>query len=120
MASSRIPKWMRMAEVFRRMHELPPAASRDEARRMLDQTLNEVEDELSGAPFDPANWNTDQRMYPVQDDNVAPVEGRPGVTSYVSRKHETLIRDNGAIEVRNFAGVVVFEKAGADKKGVWE
>ena len=106
---------------FERLGELPPAASHDEARQLVAGTLNAIEDEHSAVPFDPRQWRTDGRMYPVQDDNAADVPGHPQLTSYRSFRHETLIRQNGAIEIR-IVGTkeVVFEKPGLDGRGVWQ
>lgn len=106
---------------FDRLRASPPASHHDEARRLVDDTLNAVENEYSGVPFDPQNWRTDGRMYPVQDDNAADVPGHPEVTSYRSFKHETFIRQNGAIEIRIVeTKEVVLEKPGSDGKGVWQ
>jgi hypothetical protein len=63
-----LPKGARLRELIRRLLALPRAGSHDEARRQIEDTLNEVEDELSGVPFRPDNWRTDGRMYPAQDD----------------------------------------------------
>jgi hypothetical protein len=94
--------------------------SGDEAKRFIDDTLNSVEDELTDIPFDPSNWRTDGRMYPVQDDNAGDVDGHPEVTSYRSRRHETLIRENGAFEIRDArTQEVLVAKPGSDGKGVW-
>lgn len=115
-----IPKRVRFQEFVRRLSLLPAAASDDEARRQLDDTLNAVEDELSGVPFDPDHWRTDGRMYPAQDDSAADVPGYPNVTSYRHRRHETFIAENGAFEIRSVdTGDVVIAKLGADGKGVW-
>jgi hypothetical protein len=109
-----------VAEFVRRLAKLPPASTHDEARRQLEKTLNEVEDELSGVPFDPAHWRTDGRMYPPQDDSASDVDGYPNVTSYRSRGHETFIGSNGAFEIRDVAtNEVVVEKVGSDGKAVW-
>jgi len=114
-----IPKQVRFAEFIRRLSLLPAASSHDEARSLIDQTLNRVEDELSGVPFDPEHWKTDGRMYPVQDDNATDAEGAPGVTSYRSVAHETLIAPNGAFEIRNVkTDTIEISKPGADGKGV--
>ena len=87
----------------------------------MDETLNQVEDELSDVPFDPDAWRTDGRMYPVQDDNAADVPNFPGVVSLRSGAHETFISPNGAIEIRDVrTDAVIFEKVGADGKGVWQ
>lgn len=95
-------------------------ASHTEAKRRIDETLNAVEDELSGVPFSPASWRTDGRMYPVMEDNAGDVEGYPEVTAYRSFKHETLIRENGAFEIRvRRSREVLIAKPGADGKGVW-
>ena len=103
-----------------RLRKAPPARTGDEAKGLIDKTLNEVEDELTDIPFDPAHWRTDGRMYPVQEDNASDVDGYPDVTGYRSRKHETLIRQNGAFEIRDaISNEVVLAKAGFDGKGVW-
>jgi hypothetical protein len=59
-------------------------------------------------------------MYPAHEDSAADVPGHPDVTSYRSRGHETLIRDNGAVEIRVVGTQqVIFERRGADGRGVW-
>jgi hypothetical protein len=72
---STLPKAVRLLEVFRRLAALPAFQSREEARAAFDRTLNEVEDQFSGAPYKPESWRTDGRMYPVQDDRVDEVDG---------------------------------------------
>ena len=115
-----IPKPVRMQEFLARLRKLPLATSGDEAKRFIDDTLNALEDEFTDIPFDPSNWRTDGRMYPVQDDNASDVDGHPKVTSYRSRKHETLIRNNGAFEIRDArTKEVAVAKPGSDGKGVW-
>lgn len=114
-----VPKAERIAEFFRRLAALPPLADQASARRAIEATLNAVEDELSGVAFNPGNWRTDGRMYPVQDDNAADVQGS-GVLALRSRGHETFLAANGAIEIRESTNdKVVFTKAGADGRGVW-
>ncbi len=114
------PKHVRFAEFIRRLTGLPNAASDVEARRVLAETLNQVEDELSGVPYDPRQWRTDGRMYPPQDDSAADVPNYPSVTSYRSRRHETSIAKNGAFEIRDLdTGETVIAKKGLDGKGVW-
>jgi hypothetical protein len=118
--STPLPKYRRLEELVRRLLALAPMADHDTARRAINETLNAVEDELSGVPFDPNNWRTDGRMYPVQDDNAFDVDGHPDVTSYLSVAHETLVRANGAFEIRGrTTKVVVLAKPGSDGKGVW-
>jgi len=115
-----LPKSVRLQEFLRRLRSLPAAANHDQARAQLEETLNAVEDELSGVPFIPNNWRTDGRMYPAQDDYAADVEGHPCVTSYRHRSHETFIAENGAFEIRDLKeNKVLIEKLGADGKGVW-
>ena len=90
-----------------------------EAKSLLDNTLNSVEDDLTGIAFDPSAWATDNRMYPPQEDNRRAVPGRPDVARYRSRSHNTYIGENGAIEIRSETNDVLFRKAGADGKHVW-
>lgn len=114
------PRPKRFAELLRRLWALPPAGDDREARRLIETTLNAVEDEFSGVPFDPQAWRTDGRMYPFQDDGAADVPEYPNVTSYRSRKHETFIASNGAFEIRNVdTGAIEIAKPGTDGKGVW-
>jgi hypothetical protein len=105
----------RLAELLKRLNAAPAAASFDEARRLVDVTLNEVEDELSGVPFNPPMWMTDGRMYPVQDDRMFAVPGRPDIKELQSVAHSIFIRDNGAIRIQLRKPVVVLlDKPGAD------
>ncbi len=110
----------RLDEFFRRLAAAVPAASLASAWRLLGDTLNAVEDELSGEPYDPEAWMTQQRMYPPKEDNSRPVDDFPGVIRFRSRGHNSFIGANGAIEIQDTSKQVLFSKAGADGKGVWE
>jgi hypothetical protein len=115
-----VAKHLRLRELIQRLRTCALASSHNNARRLIADTLNAVEDELSGVRFNPDSWRTDGRMYPVQDDNVADVDGFPNVSSYRSRYHETFIADNGAFEIRDVrTGEVLISKLGSDGKGVW-
>ncbi|MDC8832910.1 hypothetical protein [Alteromonas gilva] len=46
-----IPKSLRLDEIFRRLENAPPADSRASAHKLVRDTLNEVEDELTGLPM---------------------------------------------------------------------
>jgi hypothetical protein len=111
------PKSARLAEIFRRLGEAPAAASADEAYRLLCETIDAVEDELSGTPNDPAAFRTDGRIYPPQEDHRKAVLGRPDLRRYVSRGHGTLIGENGAITILDRDRAIVFAKPGADGRG---
>lgn len=106
----------RLAEFYRRLGAAPAASDADEAYSLLCDTLNEVEDDMTGIPFDPTRWRTDGRMYPPQSDRMSIHPDRPDLRYYYSRGHDTLIGANGAIEIRDRAGNVVFAKPGADGK----
>jgi hypothetical protein len=96
----------------------PPAASGTDAFDLIARIMNEVEDQLSGVPFDPENWQNDGRLYPPQPDSHHMVAGRSDVTRFRSKAHNTFIRSNGAIEIRTSEGNVEFAKVGADGQGV--
>ena len=88
---------------------------------LLVQTLNEVEDELSGIPYNPESWATDGRLYPPFPDSRRPVPGHPDVVRWRSKGHNTFIRTNGAIEIVQLVdGTVVFRAFGRNGKGVWD
>jgi hypothetical protein len=107
-------KGERITEFLSRLSAAPSAASFAGARRLIDDTMNTVEDELSGVPFNPPTWMTDGRMYPVQDDRVYTVPGRADVKELQSfAHHSTFIRDNGAIRIQvRKSGFVMLDKPG--------
>jgi hypothetical protein len=114
-------KQERLREFFRRLGELPRVSSFDEARKQMDDTLNAVEDELTSIPFDPAMWQRDGRMYPVQSDKIKAEPNHPSVKRLRSFAHNIYISTNGAMEFRPVgSSEVLFSKPGADGKGVWE
>jgi len=108
----------RLREFIRRLRDAPAASSFEEARRLLEKTLNDVEDEMSGVPFDPARWESDGRMYPPQDDSERSVPGRPAVRRYRSRRHNTFIGTNGALEIRTIDDEILLSKAGVDGRSI--
>jgi hypothetical protein len=114
-------KYARLQEFYDRLQAAPAVQTHDEAYDLLCRTLNAVEDEFSGVPYDPANWQTDGRLYPPQKDRVYAVSGFPDVLRYNSFKHDTYVAKHGAIEIKIIAtGEVHFSKPGANGKGVWE
>jgi hypothetical protein len=108
----------RFAEFLRRLGAAAPASTFDEAFRQLSDILNAVEDDMTSIPYDPDNWQNDGRMYPPQLDNLRSVPGRSDVRRFRSKAHNTLIGDNGAIEIRDLSGHLIFSKPGADGRTV--
>lgn len=111
---------LRLTYFLQRLASLPAASSAAEARSQLDSTLNAVEDEFSGVPFDPSNWMMDGRMYPPQDDFAFPVEGYPEVTLFRARKHRIYIRANGAVRIETTPKASLLDKPGADGRRVFD
>lgn len=59
----------RLALLYHRLSELPPARTADEAFRQLAETLDQVEDEHSGVERNPnPGLKFDGRMYPPRED----------------------------------------------------
>jgi hypothetical protein len=115
------PKKERLAEFYRRLRAAPPAGSHDEALGQIRDILNKVEDEMTSIPYNPANWQSDGRLYPPMDDMRRDVAGWPDVVRYRSKGHNTFIRSNGAVEIQlAVGGQVQFAKNGSDGRGVWE
>lgn len=91
------------------------SASAEQALDLLSSTLNQVEDELSGISYQPEQWQNDGRMYPPQPDSAREVEGRPNLTRYRSRDHNTWIGTNGAIQIQSISTrTIELDKPGAD------
>jgi hypothetical protein len=114
------PKQERLQEFFRRLARASAVPSGEAALELIAVTLTAVEDELTDIPADPERWMTDGRMYPPQPDSRREVPEHPEVTRYRSRAHNTFVRSNGAIEIRDLSDQVLFRKAGADGKHVWK
>jgi hypothetical protein len=108
----------RFAEFLRRLEAAPAASGFDEAFWQLGDILNAVEDEMTSIPFDPANWQNDGRMYPPQMDSLRAIPGRSDVRRFRSKAHNTLIGDNGAIEIRDLSGRPILTKPGADGRAL--
>ena len=121
MAVIAVPLRMRISEFYRRLDELPRAETDAEAYRQVCDTLVAVEDELSGIPSDPTLPRNDGRMYPPLEDSVRPDKsGRTAVVRYRSKQHNTLIGNNGAIEIRRDDSHVEFSKPGLDGRTIGE
>lgn len=110
----------RFAEFLRRLMAVEPACDFDEAYSALCQVLNDVEDDLSGVPYNPESWRTDGRLYPPQRDAFRESEKDATVTRIRTRGHNVFIGPNGAIEIQVLGGEVIFEKPGEDGEGVWK
>jgi hypothetical protein len=113
-------KAARLEAFYARLAQSPAAADADNAYELLSRVLTAVEDEMSGVPADPSQWKSDGRLYPPQDDNRTQVIDRPDIRRYRQFKHITYIAANGAIEIATLSREVVFRKAGADGRHVWE
>lgn len=113
-----LSKTERFREFLERLRQAPLASSHDEALKLLSDTLNQVEDELTEIPFRSDRWQSDGRMYPPEEGHAREVEGRGDVIRYRHKAHNTFIRDNGAIEIRSIDEELLFEKSGSDGRSV--
>ncbi len=94
---------------------LPQTA--DAAKELLAGLLNDVENEMTDIPYAPEQWASDGRLYPILEDNWEDLPDGRWVGR--SRRHQTFVGANGAIEIkRRSDGHVEFAKPGADGKGV--
>ena len=108
----------RLRIFYTRLMGAAPAGGHDEAVLLFEATLNGVEDEMSGTPFDLANSPQDGRMYPPLADRVKPHRNASGLqigTRRFSKLHITYTAENGAISiVRRENGAVELDKPGRD------
>lgn len=96
-----LSKAERTALFLKRLKQARKASTFDEAYTLLCDTLNKVEDEHSGVPYNIEQWRTDGRMYPPQMDNARPLEDYPGMTRFRTLAHHVFISDKGAILIYN-------------------
>jgi hypothetical protein len=107
----------RLEKFYERLGAAPASSSRSEALALIVRVLNEVEDEMSGIPYNPEVYEdrsapTDGRMYPPLEDAAREVPGHPGVTRYRTRGHNIFISETGAIEIQDIRTQdTVFKKA---------
>ena len=117
-------KSARLLEVFRRMKLAPAPSSFDEAYRLLCRTIDQVEDELTGLPNEPARWRESGRLHAPQRDRMSSIANCE-VKRFDSLRHLTYIAPNGALEIRtkrlvSGAILVHFSKPGGDGRSVSE
>jgi hypothetical protein len=107
----------RVAMFLSRLGQAPAASTAAAGFRLVCETLNAVEDEHSGVPYNPSAWLDDGRLYPPQDDHARALSD--GVTVYRHRAHKTFVGANGAIVIWDITRrAVVFSKRGEDGKAV--
>src|SRR5690242_629616 len=94
-----LSKAERTAMFFKRLENAPLCSSAVEAFDLVCNTLNEIEDQFTSVPYNPANWESDGRLYPPGEDAKRSVPSHPEITRYRHRKHSTWIADNGAIKI---------------------
>jgi hypothetical protein len=123
MSEDVLTKPQRLQYFYDRLDEAPHASNHDEAMKLLADTLNGVENEFSGVPYNPEEPGTDGRMYPPNEKFRYTKWERPGVHCYRQTRHATFVADNGAIEIRSRSGMELsetpsYEKPGNDKRKV--
>jgi hypothetical protein len=107
----------RLVEFFRRLAAAAPADTAEAALALIRDTLNAVEDELSGVDYD-ADLATMQmpsaRMYPPLPDSERPSIIRD-TRCFRARFHDIFVANNGAFMIRHHHSLrVELSKPGAD------
>jgi hypothetical protein len=100
----------RIAEFLRRLAAAPAASSLGTGFILVTTTFEAVEQEMAG---------DDDPMFPPSGDYYHDYEGRDDLALFRQAGHETIIRTNGAILIRNKkTHAVALDKPGADGKKV--
>jgi hypothetical protein len=115
-----LSKVKRLQEFFKRLDAAPPASSADAAFDLLAETLNTIEDEFSGVPFRPENWETDGRMYPPKEDSRIKCPERPSLRKYRNKRHYNYIGHNGSIRIETLDAKILLDKSGQDGRKTHE
>ncbi|MGE0708793.1 MAG: hypothetical protein AB7N76_21550 [Planctomycetota bacterium] len=115
-------KGERLAEFLDRLGKAPPAGSAEEALELVNKILDEVEDALSGIPYDPdaaQQLVTDGRMYGPHPSFASEWKDNQDVTRFAHTRHDTFLQNNGAILIRlRRPQTVLLAKPGANGKEV--
>jgi len=98
----------RLGELYARLAEAPPAATADEAYRLIVAALEAVE----------SAWNDDRRMSTPPPEHHHGVIGRDDLIQFHTKGHVLTLRDNGAFEIRDLTGALEFSKPGANGDAV--
>ncbi len=88
----------RLELFFRRLADAPPAASAEEALRLVCRLMEEVEEEFCPVPKEnPPPEHFTGRRYAPQKDRVRLKEG--GILRANTRHHRVYCRPNGGIDI---------------------
>lgn len=110
-----LTKRERVALFLQALEQAPNAENESAAYDLLCNTLNAIEDQYSGVPYNPATEATDGRMYPPLADSIRKQGTIPGIkTRYRSRGHFSTTQHNGAIRIETPDGTIHLDKPGAD------
>ncbi|MBB1260169.1 hypothetical protein [Streptomyces alkaliterrae] len=103
----------RLALVYQRLRDLPPARTAEEALHQLDTTLTKVEDEHSGVPFNPnAGLASDGRMYFPREDFTT--RHPDGSVTALTKGQVITAQPNGELTITSRrTGEVVYHRPGA-------
>jgi hypothetical protein len=119
---SLLPKLQRLELFLDRLRGKESASDHDAAMALLSNTLNGVEDEVSGVPYNSEEPGSDGRMYPPNARFRYPKWEQAGIRCYRQVAHATFIANNGAVEIRartgSELGQIIFEKPGRDGRRV--
>jgi hypothetical protein len=110
-------KQQRLEEYYNRLWGQPLSTTAEGALERLEQTLIEVEDELSGilkSDPPPPPEISDGRMYPPKEDNIT--RNLDGSISAYTKRHIIEIGKDGSITIRNVqTGRIEFQQPGGGK-----
>lgn len=108
----------RLARFLERLAVAPPARTAEEAIALVNAVLNQVEDELSGIPYDPVaalQGTTDGRLYGPHPAFASSWGDREDLTRFAHTRHDTFVRANGAVLIRlRRPTQILLSKPGAD------
>ena len=113
-----LDKARRLAIFLERLAAAEPAGTFHDAMVLIAATLNGVEDEFTSIEFDPAQWQSDGRMYPPREDSARDVPGREDVTRFRSVRHNIWVATYGAILIRTLDGEQLLDIPGRNGRKV--
>jgi hypothetical protein len=109
-----LTKYERLELIYKQLALEPACSSFEEAYILLSRTINKIEDDFSGIPYNIDKSKYDNRIYPPFEDSRKLRYDHNDIVCYRNKANYTYFSKTGAITVLDLSGKIVFEKPNND------